>query len=93
MKMYGGTEVQIHSLPSSLDRGKQSASRPCHFTQEIQTPACIIYRRLIAFRTGLDFVETRKTPSLRQKSNPAPSVVHSVAYSVYRLFCNTKGGC
>jgi hypothetical protein len=75
-------------LTSALDRGKQSASCPCRFTQKIQPPAYILCRRLIAFRAGLDSVERRKRPSLRQKSNPALSVFHPIAYSVYRYFCN-----
>jgi hypothetical protein len=58
--------------------------------------------RLIAFRTILDSVERRSTPSLSQKSNPALSVVHPVAFPIYRKFCNVlitvdvdagRGGC
>jgi hypothetical protein len=80
MKAYGGVEEQLHPfLPSALDGGEWSASRPGRFTQRERAPGTHCTGSWAGPRAGLDTVVRRKIPSPRRDSNPREHLVRSPA--------------
>jgi hypothetical protein len=59
MKAYGGVDVQMYILASSLVGGEWPASRPCRFTAK-QSPGTHWIKGWVDPKTGLDDVEKRK---------------------------------
>jgi hypothetical protein len=71
MKMYGGLEVQLHTLNLALG-GELTSSQPSCFTSpRVGTPRTHCIRGWVDPRAGLDMVEKRKLSLPCQESNPS----------------------
>jgi len=69
MNIYGGVEVQLHSLTSAVAGGEPSVSQPSHSTSRNTVHSTYSTRSWMGSRTGLDTLEKLKISIACWESN------------------------
>jgi len=72
VKVYGGVEIQLHSLTSAVAGGEPSVSQSSHFTSRNTVHSTHLTGSWIGPRTGLDTgeIETLLSPAGNQTRIP-----------------------